>query len=195
MIGIFLLIVVVGIVVGLDYRNYKNGSRSHFFGTLDSYTRKQTLHLYDLDLKVTAVKVTPYDVTDFVAKTQTCINKAIGQDSFGFNLNKDLCETNFKPESGSASEFAQNYKKIEVDFSYNNISNQPINFDTRNYDLISNTQKYNYFRECNYQWSETLIKGSPQTSCVREDVSKEYSGPFNLEIKLYGKTKQIVIEQ
>ncbi len=190
-----IVVIVGGVLVGLDYLNYKHGSQSHLFATLDTYQQNQTLHLYNLDLKVTSVKVTPYDEAKLVADEQRCIDnnshyKSIFNSSFIDNLNNTSLCTRHGPEN-DASAFAQKYKRIEVGFYYQNLSDQPIEFNEHNFQLLANTGLYNEWK-CSPQ-SEQAIKGSGLGACVQEDISKAYSGPLNLEIKLYGKTKRIVI--
>ena len=194
-IALSLLIIVIlfgGIFLGIDYSKYKYGKRSHFFGTLNTYEQNQTLRIGSIDLKFTSVKTTQYDGRILLEKEKKCLAEQDPIFSISALLNS-LCRKYAPENETDALNYAKNYKQIEIGFSYNNISDKPVKFSTQNYDLLLNTPKYNYFRECNYQWSENLIKGSPQTSCIRADIAKSYNGPLNLEITLNGVSKRIVI--
>ena len=193
-----ILALIGGTLTLLDFSNYKHGGRSRFFGTLDTYNQNQTLHLYNLNLKVTEIKVNQYDEAKLVADEQRCISIASGYhsifgSSFDFSLNHiRLCESRYTPEN-DASAFAQKYQQVVVGFYYENLSNQSFDFNDHNFQLLANTGLYNEMK-CPLQ-TERTIKGSGLGSCVVEDISKSYSGPLNLEVKLYGKTKRIVINK
>lgn len=200
---VLVLAIFIGIFLVSDYINFKHGNRSHLFGTLDTYSQNQTLHLYNLDLKVTSVKVVPYDEAKLVAEEQSCINKFYAKpvQNFGsgiilwnsrFPSEKPDCEGSYAPEY-NASDFAQKYQQVVVGFYYLNVSNQSFDFNDSNFKLLANTGLYNEGK-CPFQ-TEHVIKGSGLGSCVVEDISKRYSGPLNLEVKLYGKTKVIVINK
>ena len=187
------IVVIAGILIGVDYRNYSVGNRSVLFGTLDKYKSSQTLKFTDLDLKVNSVSLKTY--TKPTAPTQTDCS-TISSSGIGFwsSLDKFRCEhanSNYLVDS----EHYNKKKELLVEFQYMNISDNPINLLDYKVKLIANTVLDDYgspSKECTgMAKNSSFLKGYTEKECLVKDVGKDYKGPLALSVTHNGREKII----
>jgi hypothetical protein len=204
------MIVICGVLVGVDYINYKDGNRSHLFGTLDNYKQNQTLKFGDLDLKVTSVSLKPYSnptapsVTNCDALSNSDPNPLIGVSGAVINdpyfSPRGICQSHLS-EYNDALSYIKSNKSLVVTFNYNNVSNRTLNLSHYKAKIIINTpaavspnSTIDGLRpSCSGLPDSQLLNGSIQQACLAEDISNKYHEPLVLSVTSQGKEKDISI--
>lgn len=201
----FVLVVVLGFggFVGVDYLRYKNGSRSLYFGTLDSYSQGQILRFDALDVRVTQTvgetysPPSSYEIASHNAFKQECEKEpAYITDSTGKYVKNPAspwaCSFTFGGDSVDRyNDFFQYEKNIKVEFSYQNTSDKPLNIGGYSFTLAANTVQRNNSK-CDMQ-NGNLLAGPPVYGCVYTDIDKNYNGPLSLLVQHDWKTKSITV--
>lgn len=204
---VLLSLLLVGLLVGADYLNYKNGNRSQFFGTLDVYSKGQTAKFDNLDLKVESVLLKKYPAPTIKPSSPTtkdCSGLSKESASGGLiNSPFGICTTALIDyESGLRTyndklSHSESKNELTVTFQYLNVYEKPINLSDYEIKIIANTTLVKYeepISKCNGMSGSAFLKGHPTTECISVDIDKNYNGPLVLSIKKAGKEKIINLE-
>lgn len=205
--AIVLFLIVLGL--GVDYIRYKSGARSVFFGSLTTYKQSQTLHIEDLDVKVTAINRVNYKGTcdELPPKPTTSVKIKPSP------LSDELIDSNSGPgwrencKSGSATgsnDISKRLTEIKtgvVKLEIKNISNKTISPSDYSFTLHGPEAKDRPFGiaqhvipaelDENDGRNVELTGGATDTFTVMADMDVQYNGSFYLEVKYDGVTKRI----
>jgi hypothetical protein len=180
-------VILIGVaLVGVDYKSYKKGDRSHLFGTLNTYKQTQTLKFGNLNLKVTEATIKPYPQPTPPAQTR-CNNPVLGSSTFIADFD---CQSHLSNYQNQLTRY-HNKHNLVVTFSYSNISVQPISLAKYRAKILANTILTTQPNNCSGLPSPELLKGSPQSGCFSMDIDKGYRGPLTLSITSNGIEKDI----
>jgi hypothetical protein len=195
-IGLFigLLIILAGIFTAIQYQSYRHGNRTSLFGSKDTYYQNQTLHIYNLDVWVTNIKLNNYpvpkqpDVQQCLSEIPVDTNNAY--ENFGLDFRRNHCYSLQGDYTYNLKQHADS-RELRVDFGYKNVVSHPINMSNYHFQLTANTDIF----PSNCPVKEgTLLNGSALFSCFWTPLPKTYKGPISLIVKSGGKQKQISLQ-
>jgi hypothetical protein len=191
---VLLLIVIAGFIfVGLEYKNYKSGNRSLWFGTLNNYQQNQTLKFGNLNLKATSVSLKPYPAPTVNPPT-SCLavepSGSIIDDEASLDANY-ACTQSQNTYSYDMLLHKQD-NALVVQYTYSNVGNLPLNVGTYKISLLANTS-INDDYNCSAPGS-SLLKGSSENDCLSGDISKTYKGPLSLIVSQGKEEKEISLK-
>lgn len=198
-VGLVLLVIALaaGVLVGVDYLNFKSGNRSILFGTIDNYNRGQTLKFDNFDLKVNSVVLKKYPMPPSPAQTNCDVYSSF--DANGkFNLNLSMIKYNCQSQLGYYQDEVSHSKtknELIVEFQYSTITDKPTNLLDYKVKLIANTALDDYAnpsKKCTgIAPNHAFLRGYTEKECLAKDIDKGYSGPLALSVVKNGKEKII----
>jgi hypothetical protein len=191
-------VLIVGILVGFDYLNYKSGNRTVLFGTLDGYSRSQTLRYGNLDLKVNSVMLNSYPEPTLSLRNCDGLStvQSVGR-LFTWSPYSQCVDMNSANTDYYNTEKSHHNSKneISVQFEYSNISDKPINLSDYKVKLVANTALGDYsspLKSCSGMASNnSFLKGYVEKECLVKDLDKGYNGPLAFSVTKGGKEKII----
>jgi hypothetical protein len=192
-IGLVLLVIIViaGIFVGLDYKTYKDGSRSMFFGTLDRYMQNQTLKFGNLNMKVNSVALKAYPLP---TPPPDC-SKLTPQIANGGRIAWNVADCQFSQGLYLKDvAHAKSKNELIVTIQYSNVADQALNLSDFKLNLTADTtldSNDNDSSPCSGMRHAQFLKGYTETECISMDIDKGYSGPLALSVARGGKEKDI----
>jgi hypothetical protein len=193
-------LLIGGILVLFEHQVYVNGNQSLLFGTRNTYTKNQTLHFNNLDLKISSVIVKSYPKPT-PAKSADCQSLFIKGAWNGFPYGGSaysICESNIQYANKVESHY-QSKDNLTISFTYNNVSDRPLNLKDYTVKIVANTSLaddpdiiYDGLRpNCSGLPSTEILKGNHQTTCLTMDIDKGYHGPLTLSVTSHGQEKDI----
>lgn len=194
---LLVIVIIAGLIIGFDYKTYKDGNRSYLFGTLNSYNQNQTLRFGDLDLKVSNVelKLYPKPTKPIQSDCSGLVDRMTirGEQVETPTVAQYACEQELIKYPIVLSHY-ESKNELTIKFEYSNIADQPLNLTDFKIKAIANTSLDPYISPvtaCSGMRQAVFLKGNTETECISMDVDKGYTGPLALSVTRDGKEKNI----